>query len=152
MICYDRATQKVYSSYHVQFIESHNNYTIQKMADTPSIELTEPVSDFTDMDAIARASEELPKTTTNPDDDKTSPIIVNDTPDTPQIPQIPAIIPPPTVKPIPEVQTQRSTRMMEKVACRDQETRLEKAVRESKESGECIQEGKETHHIGIRQE
>ncbi|KAG6838796.1 hypothetical protein C0991_008377, partial [Blastosporella zonata] len=108
-----------------------------------------------DLTTIEEESDDLPQpqTRTCEDNDETVPRIVDDLPYEPEIIQIPTIPTiPPTVGPTPDQQTRRSNRVTERAARGDQESSLERAVRESRESGERIREEKEGRQPTITQE
>lgn len=124
--CYDRSARKVYSSYHVRFIESQND-------SKPLPGTNAPANDSPSMSSIAKSSSHIP--TSHPQDDDNN------------IPAIPGPILeaiPTQHEPAQEPQVRRSTQIpipTEKMCTGDRpETHTEKAVRESREAGDRLRE------------
>lgn len=138
--CYERSTRKVYSSYHVKFIESH-----QTMTSLPAQE-TEELSEHPSIDVIMKESHPYP---TAQSFDEEEPIKIPGVKNLVQVSDhgaeqimpvdAPVLIP----EPIAPRRSSRTSIPTQKAALDNQtETRTEKAVRESRESAERVREAR----------
>lgn len=148
--CYERSTWRVYSSYHVRFIESHQTVipaevsTIETMVESPPVQPS--------IVSITQNSRPHPTTTIIDDyEPSTVPSIENhDTEPKPTPEQIPIANQPildPEPMPNPEPALPRQSGRVSTPAAKIHsdnrpETRTERAVRESKESAERVREAK----------
>jgi hypothetical protein len=139
--CYNRTTKQIYSSYHVRFIESHNDSN----PSTPSI-APPPISNIPQSASPSpiyfdEEEEFLPKNPGDPIPPPLDPRIIpvpNDNPEDPDLQQ------PPNVVIVPDAPVRRSTRipLAQAAKATGKPTRLEKALKEVEESRVRVEEAK----------